>query len=356
MKKSRKYRINRWIKEHIDFKFQPARAFSKPNTFAMETSRGCNLKCAMCALEMEGGINRGENLSDKVFEKIESYIEYCDGILMNGWNEPLLDKKIFERVKKVLDKGVNTHFNSNGTLLTKEAAQKLVDIPVFHIGFSIDAATKEVYESIREGSNYGEVVENVKYMVDYKKQKGASLPHIIIAFTAMKPNLHDIPKLPILAKELGIDIVNISDVIMYTSEMDEELRYEHDELMKYLEEAREVAKGLNVTVNYTNLHKDMYFKDVEEDLGKREPEFENRICTTTYKSMLILSNGDAFPCCFMVGKPLGNIKDQSIEEIWNGKNYKEVRRRIKNGNPPAVCRICPFLESTRGDKKQYYVG
>ena len=54
-------------------------------------------------------------------------------------------------------------------------------------------------------------------------------------------------------------------------------------------------------------------------------------------------NGDVTFCCNH-NMVLGNVNRSSIEEIWNGKAYKQVRRRFLDGRIFDVCsRKCPVL-------------
>ena len=47
-------------------------------------------------------------------------------------------------------------------------------------------------------------------------------------------------------------------------------------------------------------------------------------------------------CCRSA--PIGDIKDNTLEEIWNGDKMKEVRRQVMNDERPDVCEPCFRLE------------
>ena len=38
--------------------------------------------------------------------------------------------------------------------------------------------------------------------------------------------------------------------------------------------------------------------------------------------------------------PIGNIKDQSIYEIWNGNKMSKIREGFKKNSPNTICKIC----------------
>jgi len=56
-------------------------------------------------------------------------------------------------------------------------------------------------------------------------------------------------------------------------------------------------------------------------------------CSYPWQQMIIDLTGEVVPCCFWAGygntgKPLGNTNTNSIDEIWNGENYKDLRKRV----------------------------
>ena len=60
--------------------------------------------------------------------------------------------------------------------------------------------------------------------------------------------------------------------------------------------------------------------------------------------------GDVFMCCpTWLDTPIGNLQNQSVEEIWNGEKAQEIRRSILDGSFRYCNRSrCPFLQSVSG--------
>jgi len=52
-------------------------------------------------------------------------------------------------------------------------------------------------------------------------------------------------------------------------------------------------------------------------------------CTRLFKQAYIMFNGDMVLCCVDYGRKqiLGNVRDTSIYEVWNGPVAREIRRR-----------------------------
>ncbi len=60
-------------------------------------------------------------------------------------------------------------------------------------------------------------------------------------------------------------------------------------------------------------------------------------CAYPWQQMIIDLTGEVVPCCYWsgygnFGKPLGNTNKNTIEEIWNGKGYKELRKQFKEND------------------------
>ena len=59
-------------------------------------------------------------------------------------------------------------------------------------------------------------------------------------------------------------------------------------------------------------------------------------CTATYNYIFIESDGTVYPC-ELLSEPLGNIREQSIEEIRTGEAARRLRKRV---DKTEQCRIC----------------
>lgn len=58
-------------------------------------------------------------------------------------------------------------------------------------------------------------------------------------------------------------------------------------------------------------------------------------------------DGRAYPCCLGEDNhPIGNLKEQTMEEIWNGEPMKEMRRNMLADRPSKQCTRCYEQEST----------
>lgn len=69
------------------------------------------------------------------------------------------------------------------------------------------------------------------------------------------------------------------------------------------------------------------------------------LCVLPWIHMNIQPNGDIYPCCMApYGEPIGNTKDNTLEEVWNGEDMKNIRKEMLQGKRPHLCSRCYLIE------------
>jgi radical SAM protein with 4Fe4S-binding SPASM domain len=83
------------------------------------------------------------------------------------------------------------------------------------------------------------------------------------------------------------------------------------------------------------------------------------ICAYPWQQMVIDLTGEVVPCCFWSGyansgKPLGNTNKDTLDEIWNGEGYRELRLRIVNNNTEGFpCHECLAYKWSKGQYPRF---
>ena len=65
-------------------------------------------------------------------------------------------------------------------------------------------------------------------------------------------------------------------------------------------------------------------------------------CMHPFTGLATREDGAIKVCCRSL--PIGNIKNETLEEAWNGENMREVRRQVLSDERPDVCKPCFDLE------------
>ena len=69
-------------------------------------------------------------------------------------------------------------------------------------------------------------------------------------------------------------------------------------------------------------------------------------CTIPWTHLHAYPDGKAYPCCLAEHKfPIGSMKDNTIEELWNSPKQKQIRKNMLEEKKSAECRKCYEQES-----------
>ena len=70
-------------------------------------------------------------------------------------------------------------------------------------------------------------------------------------------------------------------------------------------------------------------------------------CMMPWEHMHMWPAGYTYPCCMSdPDLPIGNTQDQSLQEIWNGEQLRNIRLNMLQDKPSKECRRCYELEES----------
>ena len=210
--------------------------------------------------------------------------------------EPFILKDISKWVKYAIDRNIEVYFNTNASLLTPSVVNSLIDAGyqgLFNISFH--GITKEVYEEIL-GLDYEKTLNNIEYL------------------------LQKYPR-----KQILINAVNY--------------KWPKGETQKVLKYWRE--RDISVTISKP-LSRSGLMRNIKKLAKKRIAG-----CGTerVLFGMVISFNGDVLLCCHDMAREiiLGNLKESTIYEVWNGGKCQDILTEIYSGDnlsPNFICRRC----------------
>ncbi|MFC1577314.1 radical SAM/SPASM domain-containing protein [Candidatus Omnitrophota bacterium] len=283
----------------------------------IELSFTCNLRCGMCvfSLPMEERKKWGDlskTLSYKTYRRIidEGAQHGLCSVDFNVINEPLLQRDLAKFVKYAKKKDiVDIMFNTNALLLTEERSKELIEAGLTRIMFSLDAIRDATYKRIRIGSDFRKVMRNINRFVEIKKRLKKRLPITRVSFLVNKINC---------------------------AEMNEFIDYWKDRVDFF-----SIQNFSNPFVGAP------CYKECEEMFRIPGSDFDpNFICPQPFQRLLIRNSGNVIPCCSWYGvqNVVGNIHQDTIHDIWNGKKIRAFRKAVnaERRSQPAACRRCRF--------------
>jgi radical SAM protein with 4Fe4S-binding SPASM domain len=325
---------------------QPPRP-ALPSHVQIEVTSACNLKCRMCLVRYAPPVNKAEGaIPYDVFTRIVDENPNLERVTLQGLGEPLLHPRIVDMVRYLAERGIRCGFNTNATLLTPRRARALVDAGIGWLHVSLDGATPDVYESVRDGARFDDAVRNLRALVAAKRERGGDAPHVEVAFVAMRRNLDDLPGLVRLVADIGgvarIRVQNLSHTFDDTDPAGRyaEIReFAADEALfggadrecveRVFAEASTLADSLGVTLRLPSTD--------------TVPPVRRPGCSWPFEAAYVTSRGRVQPCCMVMGDDrvtLGDLHTQSFAQVWSSPGYDEFRAGLLDGDPPAVCRGC----------------
>lgn len=186
-----------------------------PQSLIFDFDFTCNYKCPSCRTENKNWNNHHimRTINDRLVQKIKDLIidKIQDQEINIRWagGEPFMSEvymELFDYIIKKEKTNIQNTLQTNGSLLI--AKQNLVKklLPyISEIRISFDAGSAETYNLTRVGGHWEDLLENVKFLVNYVKTNNLQTK-LLADFVVQKNNYQDLPKYVNLCKELGIKV------------------------------------------------------------------------------------------------------------------------------------------------------
>ena len=99
-------------------------------------------------------------------------------------------------------------------------------------------------------------------------------------------------------------------------------------------EFMDMWKELDVYAYVKSQDNRWYYEEDQEKTNKSH--YAQQYCEYPWSSMTVMAYGDVVPCTqdYYCEMKLGNVKEQSLEQIWNGTKYNLLREWHLKGNFP----------------------
>jgi len=313
-----------------------------PRTAEFFLSNVCNHACAGCHSRY---MHKSEDQFldfDRMKEVVDDFAELgVEGAEISGGGEPLMYPQIIQAIAYMRSKGLKVGIFSNGTLLTDELAEFLVQNLLF-LRIAFDAGTPETYKKIHGRDDFDTLIKNLKSVVRYKtkssgKEKGSGEPRrltdtkfgtatIGAKYLVSTKNWHELAQAAELARDIGLDY----------------LQYKALRASKFTIEGETLEKAREEAVRAEELSDGRF--QVFGSLEKTKPIGR---CFLNPIHPVVDAKGDMYLCAFFHHRKethrIGNIYEKSFPEIWYSERHFEAFRNTK----PKECAVfdCPFHEA-----------
>lgn len=252
----------------------------------IENTNSCGYKCAMCPRESQ--TRRIGFMSQEDFSLVLERIGPFQGIFhLHGFGEPLLDRQLvfkLEELKKKCPSSLSLIFSTLGVRVAQDHFEKLLEAGLSRIVISLYGFTQEDYKKIHGYNGFELVKRNLQLLSNAMKRF---------------PNCAAILKIPASVLSSPLPIAEPS---------------EKTDFCKW-------AKQLGFVIGEWG-----YVHNYSSGRNYNTPSSE-RICPVISgkrKSILNITwDLNVIPCCydFNATIPFGNLRNQSLEEIFSSPEY-----------------------------------
>lgn len=283
-----------------------------PLALHIETTTHCDNNCIFCT---RNEFNRPEmHMPEVLFKKI---IDECSlqqkvkTIFLFKDGDPVLCPDLPMYIQYAKEKKAAEHLMiaTSANALNPELSEKIILSGLDEISFSVDALTENKYSQIKQTSNYGNVLRNIFDFVRIKEKLKSDKPTINAKMLYTD----------IVADDVDLFIrmwINIVDSVVIDKELN-------------------IWDGTNNRVNALMENMNNYDFPVPE---KRYP------CNRPWYMACVHSDGKVGVCPedWNQNMIIGDLNDNSLEEIWNGPLLRKIKEHHINGDYSDLssCRGC----------------
>jgi len=278
----------------------------------------CDLRCAMCDLPARG--DRRRELDTRGLLRLVDQLASLGtlGIGITG-GEPLLRGDLEAIVRHGARRGLLTHLNTNGTLVTAKRARALRAAGLDSVNISLDGPDAGTHDRLR--GRKGSFERALRAAARFSASSGPG-PGTRVALTCAlgESNAAGARALLERARDLGVDRVGFLPVHAFPS------------AAVIPAEQAEAARGLAQRAEFDPLiENSARYLSLFERAWKAEPR--PHPCLAPRNSLLVDCYGSVFACVPLnaAGRAVGRGEPG---RLWRSNRYRRARRALK------ACRAC----------------
>jgi MoaA/NifB/PqqE/SkfB family radical SAM enzyme len=326
---------------------------SRPLYFWFDLSGPCNLACTHCAYRVHGR-SSDQDVSAEVYDAVVAELmpaAYLCHVGGTNYGEPTLSRRFHQLVRDCGRYQVGISLTTNGTRMHLGWFDDLID-RLEVIGFSMEGMEAE-FERIR-GFKWSFFLRNVERVCQARAGRGRTF-RVEWRYCAHAGNIHQLPAMIRLASRVGVDRIQVMDLIPFQRGQEFQKLYYHRSLAnECFAQARVLARELGVEVN---VPPDFAVGSFEPATGPGAPGLPRPRVATVVSSLPRCYR--PWQCCAVnelgqvrpdavYWRRAGSLTTEPFEAIWNGRLYRRLRRTV-NRRPDGICTACrmPAFDSDR---------
>ncbi len=302
----------------------------------------CCHKCIFCNTEFATADKSRVNAIDS--EVLLRFLKEAQNaglkaVTICGSGEPLIHPDIEKILYGIHETGLEIGIFTNASHMKENIRKAILETCTF-VRCSVNASNSMEHEIVHQVKNdFENVINNIRKLVEEKKEAGKILPTIGTQFVFYEENYSSIVAAARMWKDIGVDYFEIKPLIEGEgSAVGSKVFPAKDrEMVKKLMEAAKAEETESYQV-YTKYGQ--YLNTLSEEPRKY------RRCYGHALDPNLWSDGNMFICSNQEHEKdiIGNIYEESFMEIWHGEKRKKRIQQINVDACPRGCRCDPINE------------
>jgi len=316
-----------------------------PHIVAWNLTKRCNLACAHCYISAGSWhATDDELLTNECLRILDEILDVNPNpmLILTG-GEPLLRDDLETLAKRASDRGATVVVGTNGTRLTEERIDSLMEAGVKGVAVSIDSLRPEYHDRFRHGG--GALADTMAAV----ERCAAHRLDFVIQTTVTRGNIGEIADLARWSAEAGAVSFNVYFVVPTgrAKDMTGMSPKENDTVLQELLSLEQEYRGRMMVRSkcQPQLMRHVFLRDPDSPLLN----YETR-CPCGVHYVRITPEGKVTPCPYM---PVvaGDLLTQSFREIWEDS---PVFGDLRSGELSGRCGRCQFREICGGCRARAY--
>jgi len=324
---------------------EPAAGAEIPHVVAWNLTRRCNLACAHCYISAGSWHAEAEELDTASCRRIiDQILEVSPApLLILSGGEPLVRPDLEAIARHATAGGGTVVVGTNGTGLTADRIESLMDAGVRGVALSVDSLDPRYHDRFRHGDGaLGETLAAAALL-------GERELDFLIQFTVTRGNRHELDDVIAWAERMGAVCLNV--YFLVETGRGEGMRGltpdENDAILVRLTELQREYRGRLMIRSkcQPQLMRHVYERDPESPLLN----YRTR-CPCGQQYCRITPDGKVTPCPYLPAVA-GDLSRESFGDIWRDST---VFRLLRAGDLGGRCGRCEYREICGGCRARAY--
>jgi len=324
---------------------------SLPCYLGIDTTSRCNLRCKSCFRNyVDIDFNAKPDMSDNMVNQlIKDLFPTAYTVNLSTIGEPLLSRHMEKILNACIEYQVSLSLTTNGTLLRgDDFLEKLASV-LHHIEISFDSSSPGLFEKLRSGASYGEILQNVINLEKIRRTLPGPKFNLGFSMTLFRENLEEVPDVLRIISEIGGSFLKTDIGVVFTKrDLHRSVLNDPDLYNKIYEVAQEKARKTRLNL----LMRPPFSENGQSEAAKYG------ICDYLFLSACIGPEGDLNPCYFQVIPSL-KVKN-GFANSWNSEMMQCLRLEHDTNKAQILCRDCYLIlegsDSVENRRKQFLKG